>query len=90
MRALQNAIKKGVGNGGIANPGMPMFNRQLTCNNRGPVCRAIVNDLQQIRARRTIDGTHSPIIQNQHVGLGELEQPLSKDAAAVTDAEFFL
>lgn len=90
MVALQNAIQDGIGDGRITNPGMPVLNRKLTGNNRGPVSSTVVNDFQQIGARRAVDRAHAPVIEHQDIGLGEPEQPFSEGATAVPDTEFFL
>src|SRR5258707_11810902 len=70
MMALHNAIEDGVGNGGVADPGMPMVNRQLTRNDRGFIGRAVVNDFQEIGSSRAVDGAHAPVVQDQHIGFG--------------------
>ena len=45
---LHEAIQNGVGNRGVTDPGMPMFDRQLAGDDGGLVGRPVVDDLQQI------------------------------------------
>ena len=90
MVALQNAIQDGIGDGRVTNPGMPVLNRKLAGNDRGLVGCSVVDDLQQIRARRAVNRAHASVVQDQDIGLGELEQPFSEGATAVPDTEFFL
>ena len=37
-----------------------------------------------------VDGAHAPIVQEEDVGLGQLNQPFAEGAAAVPDAQLFL
>ena len=46
--ARHDSVEDGIGNGGTADLGMPMFNRQFTGNDRGLVGGTVVNDLQQV------------------------------------------
>ena len=87
---LQKAIQNGVSNGRIPNPGMPMFYRQLAGNDRGFVAGAVIDDLQQVGARHAVDGSHTPVIQEQYIGSGQLNEPFTEGAAAMPNAQFFL
>ena len=67
-----------------------MFDWQLASDDGGLVAGAVVDDLQQVRARHAVDGPHAPVVEHQDVGLGQLLQPFSEGAAAVPDAQFLL
>ena len=84
------ALHDGVGDGGVTDPCMPVFDRQLAGNDRRFAASSVVNDLQQIRARHAVDGAHAQVIEHQHVSLGQLQQSLAEGRAAVPDAQFFL
>ncbi len=90
MISLHDAIEYGVCNSRITDPGVPVFDGKLASDDGGAGAGTIVDDLQQVRACGTVDRPHAPVIKEQHVGLGELQQPFAEDAAAVTDAQFFL
>ena len=90
MVALHDAVQNGVGDGGVTDPCVPVFDWQLAGDDRGFAAGPVVNDLQQVRTRHAVDGPHAPIIQDQDIGLGQLEQPFAEGLAAVPDAQFFL
>lgn len=90
MVRLHDAVQNGIGDGGVANPCMPVLNRQLACDDGCFVTGPVVDDLQQIRARHAINRPHTPIVEDQYVRFCKLNQPLAKAAAAVPDAQFFL
>ena len=90
MVTLHDAIQNGVGNGGVADPGMLVLHRQLASDDGGLVASPVVDDPKQIRARHAVDGPHGPVVEDQHVGLGQLKQPFAEGATAVPDAQFFL
>lgn len=88
--ALHDAVQDGVGDGGVTDPCMPVFDRQLAGDDRGLAAGPVVDDLQQLRARHAVDGAHAPVVKHQDVGLGQLQQPFAEGPAAVPDAQFFL
>lgn len=57
---------------------MPMLDMQLAGDDGGLVAGAIVDDLQQVRARHAVDGAHAPVIEHQQVGLRQLERPFAE------------
>jgi len=48
MIALNDAVQDGVGDGGVTDPCMPVFTRQLAGDDRRFAASPVVNDLQQI------------------------------------------
>ena len=59
---LHDPIQYGVGDRGVTNPRMPMFNGQLTGNDGGLACRPVINNFHQIGARLAVNSRHAPII----------------------------
>ena len=85
---LHHAVQNGVRNGGVAHPGMPMLDRQLAGDDGGFVDSPVINDLQQVRTGLGINTGHTPIIQQQHIRLGQLNQPLAKRPVSMADTQF--
>lgn len=48
MRVVQQSIQDGIGQRRIADSFVPLINRQLTGDKRGPCAMAIFHDLQQV------------------------------------------
>lgn len=66
-------VQDGVGDGGVADPRMPVLDRQLAGDDGGLVAGTVIDDLKQIGARHAVDGAHAPIVQHEHVSLRELQ-----------------
>lgn len=47
MVALHDAVEDSVGDGGIADPGMPVFDRQLAGDDGGLAACAVIDDLAE-------------------------------------------
>lgn len=86
MAALHDAVQHGIGRGLIANPLMPMFDRQLTGNNGGPLACAVINDLQQISPCLPVHGRHAPIVEEKDIGILQDVQPACKRVVGMADA----
>ena len=63
-----------------------MLDRQLAGDDRGFVGRSVIDDLQQISPGLGIHSRHTPVIEQQHIRLGQLNQPLAKRPITVADA----
>ena len=88
--ALHDAVQNGVRDRGVADPGVPMLNRQLAGDDRRFTASPVINDLQEVRAGHAVDGAHTPVVEYKDVGLGQLEQPFAEGPATVPDTQFFL
>jgi hypothetical protein len=89
MTAMHDAIEDGVGQSRIVEIGVPMFDRQLTGDQRRLAGDAIVEQFQQVVAFGLADRSEAPIIEDQEVSPGELLQAAAEAAVAVGDAQFF-
>lgn len=67
---------------------MPVLARQLAGDDGCLAGRPVIDDLQKIAARLNIQRRHAPVVQQQHVGLGQLDQPFAEGAIAAADAQF--
>lgn len=69
MVVLHDAVEDDVGDGGVADPRVPVFDRQLAGDDGGLVAGVVVDNLWQSRVRHAVDGTQA----RQQVGLGQLQ-----------------
>ena len=74
MTAVHDTVEDGVGQGWIVEVGVPMFDRQLTGDQRRFAGNAIVEQFEQVVAFGLADRSEAPIIEDQEVGPGELLQ----------------
>lgn len=88
MNPLQQPIEDRIGDGGVADPAVPVLDRQLMSDDRRPVPGAIVDDLRQIVARHRIDVARAPVVEDQYVGARELHQPFAEAAGGVQHTQF--
>ena len=86
MMLLHDAVQNCIGDGGVTDPCMPVFNGQLAGDDGGLIGSAVIDDFHEVGPRLTIDARHSPIVKQQHVCLGQGDQPLAKRAVAVANA----
>ena len=89
MGAVDEAVKNGIGDGGIVEPGMPLFDRKLAGDESGFAGAAVVDDLKQIIACRLIKRGHAPVAQDQHIDACELCQKTTEAAVGMSDAQGF-
>ena len=68
---------------------MPVLNGQLAFDDSGLIGGPVINDFQQIGAGLAVQAGHALVVEQQHIGFGQLQQPLAKRAVAVADAQFF-
>src|SRR5207342_3154540 len=67
---------------------MPVFDRQLTGDKRGPAIMAVFDDLQQGATVVITERSQSPVIEHQQVGLGQHRQQLSRAPIAFRHGKF--
>ena len=89
MTAVHDTVEDSVGQRGIVEVGVPMFNRQLTGDQRCFAGGTVVEHFQQIGAFGLADRRQAPIVEDQEVDAGELLQAPAEAAIAVGDAQFF-
>lgn len=85
MILLQHPIQNRVRYAGIANPRMPTLNGQLADESR-LVGGTVVDDFQQVRPRLAVYGGHALGVKQQHICLGQGNQPLAKAYIATANA----
>jgi len=65
LTARQQPVENGVSDGRIADPGVPMLDRQLTRDDRRARACTVIDDLHQVRAREAVHGGHAPAVKDQ-------------------------
>lgn len=84
---MDEPIENGIGKCRIVQPGMPMFDRQLTGDDGRAYACAIIDDFQKIVASSLLKRSLPPVIQNQHVNFCQLCQLTSEAPVAVGDSQ---
>jgi len=77
MGAMDDAVKNGVGQGGIANHLVPATDWDLAGDQQGSAVVAIVDDLEQIAALVGVERFRPPIIDDQQAGTFERKRSLT-------------
>ena len=89
MRAVDEAVEDGVGDGRIVEPGMPVVDGQLAGDDRGLVGAAIVDDFEQVVARGLVERRHAPVVEDQHVHPCELAEQPPETAVRMCNSQRF-
>ena len=66
-----------------------MVDGQLAGDDGGLVGGPVVNDFHQIRLGQAVDARHAPVVEQQHIRLGQLQQPVAEGAVAMVNAQLF-
>jgi len=69
MGVVDEAVEDGIGDGGVAERLMPLFDRHLAGEDGGATLRAVLDDLEQIGRLLTGERLHREVIQHQDVDL---------------------
>ena len=69
VMALHQSVQHGVGDGSCSDPCVPMFDRQLTGDDRGLVGSPVVNDFQQVGTGLAVDARHAPVVRLNRTAL---------------------
>jgi hypothetical protein len=88
MGLVQQAIEDRVSDGRLADPAVPVFDRQLGGDDRGAAIGAIVDDFKQVFTAERIEGVQSPVVEGEDVELGERDETALVRAVAAGDAQF--
>ena len=75
VRAVDESIEDRVGDRGLADQLVPVFDFELTGDDRGLSVLSILDELEEIAAFGVVESGESEVVQNEQIGLGEpLEQ----------------
>ncbi len=73
---MDQAIQNGVRQGGIANAVMPVLDGQLTGDQGGTGLITVIQDLQEVMSVPISQGFQPPVVQHEHIDLGQALEEL--------------
>lgn len=76
VRLMDQAVEDGIGQGRVADGGMPVRHGQLAGDDGRAAAMAVIDDFQQVAATLIGERCQSPIINDQHLGSRHLGQGL--------------
>ena len=85
---MDEAVQDRVGQGRIPQSLMPVLDRQLTGDHRGPAIMAVFEELQQVAAVFITERGQAPVIENEDIGLGQGRHELPITSIAFGDRKF--
>ena len=68
---VQQAVQDTIGDGGLADDGMPVFDRALAGDDGGSFLIAVLDDFKQIVALRIIEWSQKEVIEDEQLDLGQ-------------------
>ncbi len=74
MGGVDEAVEDRVGKGRVGEVAVPLVDRELAGDDGGAGADAIVEDFEQIAARRLVERIEPPVVEQEDVALGELRQ----------------
>lgn len=88
MSVVDQPVPDGIGQGGVADGGMPMLNGKLAGHDgqAGPV--AVIEHLQQVAPVGIVEHGQSPIVNHERVYSGQLDEQLAIASVGAVDAKF--
>lgn len=88
MGVMDEPVEDGVGQGGIAQGLMPVRDRQLAGDDGGAGLVAFVQEFQQVAAAGIIEQGQPPVVEHQHLDLGQGRHQRDEAPVGVGDGEF--
>ena len=74
MGMMYQPVEDGIGEGVIADGGIPLVDGQLAGHERGAGVIAVVHDVHEVMALCGIEGVHAPVVDDEQSGACELVQ----------------
>ena len=71
MGIMDQPVKDGIGDGGIADLFMPVLHGELTGDNGGGMAMSFFNDLQEVSSFGVGHGSKAEVVNHQDMGLGK-------------------
>ena len=84
---MNQPVEDGVGQGGVADGGVPMLNRKLAGDDGRAAAVAVVEHFQQVAPVRVVEHRQPPIINDEDVYLGQLLEQFQVAPVGTPDAE---
>lgn len=86
---VQQAVQDGIGDGGLPDDSVPVFDRALAGDDRGIFLIAILDDFEEIIALRVVERSQEQIIEDEQLDLGESGQHLEMRAIGLSRQQHF-
>ena len=80
---VQQAVQDGIGDGGSADDGMPVFDRALAGNHGGSLVLAVLDDFEQIVTLRIIERGQKQIIEDEQLDFGQAGEHFEREPSAL-------
>ena len=74
VRIMDKPVEDGIGEGVIADGGIPLVDGQLAGYQGGGGLVAVVHEVHEVVALCGVEGVHAPVIEDEQSGFGELVQ----------------
>ena len=71
MSIVDKAVENGVGIGGIADDGVPVFDGELAGDDGGSAPVAFLEDLEKVVSGLSIEGLEPPVVEDEKVDAAE-------------------
>ena len=84
---MHESVEDGIGEGGVADDFMPLFDWQLRGDEGRTQAMSVVEDVEQVAALLGIECREPPVIEDEEVGFGELGEVLGIGAVAASDGD---
>ena len=68
---VQQAVQDGIGNGGVADDGVPVFDGALAGDNGGVCPIAILDDFEQVVALGIVERSEEQIVEDEELDFGQ-------------------
>ena len=87
VSVVHESVEDGIGEGGVADDFMPLFDWQLRGDEGRTQAMSVVEDVEQVAALLGIECREPPVIEDEEVGFGELGEVLGIGAVAASDGD---
>ena len=68
---MQQAVQDGIGNGGFADDGVPVFDRALAGDDGGSFAIAVLDDFEHVVALGIVKRTEKQIVEDEKLDFGQ-------------------
>src|SRR5437899_337189 len=84
---MDQAVEDGVGVGGVADQRVPLIDRELAGDDGGAAAVAVLEDLQEVVAGRSVERLKAPVVENEQIDAAERAQETRVAAIAARQGE---
>jgi len=88
--AVDQAVADGVGEGGVADDLVPGLDGELAGDEGRSALVAVLDDLQEVAALLVLEGSETPVVDDEQLGAGQAGEEPAVGAVASGDGEFLI